>query len=261
MSANVDVMIREGINAYRAGKKDEARTLLLKAVELDEQNEQAWMWLSAVVDTVEDQKTCLENALTINPNNEKARQGLRMLSEKAAGSAAVTAPSSPQSPAPASDDDAFANLSFTQGPPPATTGPFSTPSVAEEDELPTSVAWDVPATETSSASTTYRPSNEPSASDYDNWVAGLNLGTSPAPQPQSADLGANFNASPFVMDDDISFGFDEEDVALPDSVQSSLSPAARLTPGMTSTRKSPSILSRPSLRPFPNPRRSRRHSP
>ena len=46
MSTNVDAMVREGINAYKAGNHDEARTLLLKATELDQYNEQAWLWLS-----------------------------------------------------------------------------------------------------------------------------------------------------------------------------------------------------------------------
>jgi hypothetical protein len=34
MPANVDGMVREGISAYRAGRKDEARALLLRAVEI-----------------------------------------------------------------------------------------------------------------------------------------------------------------------------------------------------------------------------------
>lgn len=41
MSANVDAMVREGVNAYKSGRKDEARSLLLKASELDPYNEQA----------------------------------------------------------------------------------------------------------------------------------------------------------------------------------------------------------------------------
>jgi hypothetical protein len=59
MPANVDGMVREGISAYRAGRKDEARALLLRAVEIDQYNEQAWLWLSAVVESVEEQHTCL----------------------------------------------------------------------------------------------------------------------------------------------------------------------------------------------------------
>lgn len=205
MSANVEAMVREGINAYRAGNKEEARTLLLKAVELDEQSEQAWLWLSAVVDTPEDQQTCLENVLMINPNNERAQQGLRILKQKTTGATPAAAQKS--------DEDAFANVSFTQTTPP--------PAPADDDELPSSVEWDMPATETSSPSSSRRV-NEPTPADYDDWVAGLNLntasGTTPAPPPPPVEPAFT---SPFVMDNlgEDTFGFDE-DPAIPESTSS-----------------------------------------
>lgn len=218
MSANVEAMIREGINAYRAGNREESRTLLLKAVEIDEQNEQAWMWLSAVVDTIEDQQTCLENVLSINPNNEKAKQGLRILSQKASGSAAVNTPSLSQP----EEEDPFANISFTQpaASSPSVAGPFSAPTLPEEDELP-SLDWDAPATETSSASS-FRPVKEPTSRDYDDWVAGLNLGSS-SPEPVIPEpTPVPSNSSPFVLnDDDNLFGFDDE-ADLPASINSAM---------------------------------------
>lgn len=79
MSANVDAMVRAGVDAYRAGNKPEARTLLERAIEIDGYNETAWLWLSAVVETPEEQQTCLENVLVINPVNDRARQGLKSL--------------------------------------------------------------------------------------------------------------------------------------------------------------------------------------
>lgn len=79
MSANVDAMVRAGVDAYRAGNKTEARTLLERAIEIDGYNETAWLWLSAVVETAEEQQTCLENVLIINPVNKRARQGLKSL--------------------------------------------------------------------------------------------------------------------------------------------------------------------------------------
>ncbi len=82
-SANVDAMVREAKRAIRAGNKSEAQALLLKATELDQSNEQAWMWLSAVVETVEDQMICLENVLQINPSNADAKRGLDLLRKKA----------------------------------------------------------------------------------------------------------------------------------------------------------------------------------
>ncbi len=132
MPANVDGMVREGISAYRAGRKVEARALLLRAVEIDQYNEEAWLWLSAVVESPEEQRTCLENVLTINPGSERAKQGLQMLSQK--GSPDVS-PSAASSQA----DDVLASTSFTSPPQPAT-NPFG----AQADELPTSIEWDSP---------------------------------------------------------------------------------------------------------------------
>jgi len=77
--SNVDAMVRAGVDAYRAGNKAEARTLLERAIEVDSYSETAWLWLSAVVDTPEEQQTCLENVLVINPENTRARQGLKSL--------------------------------------------------------------------------------------------------------------------------------------------------------------------------------------
>lgn len=79
MPANVDAMVKEAIRAYRSGRTEEARTLLLKATEIDETHEQAWMWLSAVVDSVNDQIVCLENVLLLNPDNQNAKRGLDRL--------------------------------------------------------------------------------------------------------------------------------------------------------------------------------------
>lgn len=82
--ANVEGMVNEAIRAYKSGKKDEAQALLVKATELDENSEKAWMWLSAVVESIDDQMVCLENVLVINPDNKDARRGLDILKKKAA---------------------------------------------------------------------------------------------------------------------------------------------------------------------------------
>ena len=79
MPANVEGMVREAIRAVKAGNKAEARALLEKATEINQYNEQAWMWLSAAVDTVEEQILCLENVLYINPDNANAQRGLDKL--------------------------------------------------------------------------------------------------------------------------------------------------------------------------------------
>jgi tetratricopeptide (TPR) repeat protein len=45
-------------------------------VDADENNVQAWLWLSSVVTTLEDREVCLENVLALDPENEAVRLGL-----------------------------------------------------------------------------------------------------------------------------------------------------------------------------------------
>src|SRR5262245_56396749 len=107
--ANVEGMIQEGIAAIKAGRKEDARTLLQKAVDLDELKEQAWLWLSDCGETQEEQQICLENVLSINPNNQKARKGLEALT-KQIGQKPAPSPA-PSTPAP----DPFAGSPFDTG--------------------------------------------------------------------------------------------------------------------------------------------------
>jgi tetratricopeptide (TPR) repeat protein len=84
------------IAAARAKKRRQAREYLIKVTELDKGNEQAWLWLSGVMDDLEDQKICLENVLAINPQNAHARAGLQWLEKLMAASAAPSPdPSAP----------------------------------------------------------------------------------------------------------------------------------------------------------------------
>jgi len=72
-----------GIAAARAGRRSEARSLLMRVVERDERNEQAWLWLAGVMDDPADVRICLENVLELNPGNARARQGLEWLDARA----------------------------------------------------------------------------------------------------------------------------------------------------------------------------------
>lgn len=219
MSANVDAMVREGINAYRAGNIEEARALLLKAVEINDQHEQAWLWLSAVVDSVEDRQTCLENVLTINPHNENARQGLNKLTQQSGS--AYTPPAS--SPMPAiqeidEDEDPFANISFTDDSPSAfepepQITPFTTPADDDpiddvEEELPHDTNWATPPS--SSSSSAFHTVSEPTPDVLDDWVAGLNLNSGQA-NAFLEDTDDPFSASPFSTDLDLDLGENPHD--------------------------------------------------
>jgi hypothetical protein len=112
----IDQLFKEAITAIRAGDKAAGREKLMKVIELNEFHEHAWMWLGATVDSDDERIICLENVLTINPQNEKARQVL----DKLRSNRQAPAPTIP--PAPGS----------TEAPPPAE----SEPAPAEESPAP-----------------------------------------------------------------------------------------------------------------------------
>ena len=90
--ANEDLesLLKNGIEAAKARNKPEARRLLEKALEIDDSNQAAWMWLATVVDKPSEKRICLENVLELNPNNMRAREALAQL-----GPAPQQAPAAP----------------------------------------------------------------------------------------------------------------------------------------------------------------------
>ena len=75
----MDDLLRQGIAAAKAGQREHARELLMRVVEQDEENALAWLWLSGVVDSLDDREVCLENVLSVDPGNEAAQRGLDTL--------------------------------------------------------------------------------------------------------------------------------------------------------------------------------------
>ncbi len=90
-SNRVAELLQCGIAAAKDGRAQEALQALLRVTELDGRNEQAWLWLSGLVDSPDERRACLENVLAINPNNAHAQAGLRWLNGRS---------SSPPAPAP-----------------------------------------------------------------------------------------------------------------------------------------------------------------
>jgi len=77
-----DAWLREGIAAAKAGQSERAHDLLIRVVARDERNAQAWLWLSGVVESLEDRKVCLENVLKVDPGNTAAFRGLAWVQQQ-----------------------------------------------------------------------------------------------------------------------------------------------------------------------------------
>lgn len=100
-------LFQQGVAAIRAGDKAKGRELLTQVIEQDQLHEQAWLWLSAATDDKQERIVCLQNVMTINPNNKTARNGLIKLgalpAEEIPGDDAP--PSPPEGPAPSLSPD------------------------------------------------------------------------------------------------------------------------------------------------------------
>ena len=75
----MDDLLRSGIRAYKAGKRDEARKIFITVVKQSPDSEQAWGWMSNVCNTDQERIHCLKQVLRINPQNEKVQQRIDVL--------------------------------------------------------------------------------------------------------------------------------------------------------------------------------------
>jgi tetratricopeptide (TPR) repeat protein len=100
MSRNPDDLLQQAIAAARAGQKDEAKTLLIQVLKANPRSEQAWVWMSATVETEAERIHCLKQVLAINPDNQLAQKGLRSLGALEEVSASEPEPESEPEPGP-----------------------------------------------------------------------------------------------------------------------------------------------------------------
>jgi hypothetical protein len=207
MPANIDALIQEAQSALKANRKADARRALDTALSIDEMSENAWLLMSKVVDAESDQLTCLENVLSINPNNMQAQQ---MVATIQGGSRpapfAAPAPMPFQEPPDSDGWGDWAGMDVPAPVPPPAAAP-SKPSISTN--TPSSVEWGRPA-DTGAAD--QHVVGQPSDADYDSWMAGLSLGGSgsssgsskPSSSKQSGGAGlvpafdtSDFDSGPF----------------------------------------------------------------
>lgn len=77
-----DPLLKQAIEAARAGRELTARDIFLEVVEREPRNEVAWMWLTGLLDGLDDCIYACEMVLDINPGNASARQYLDQLLAK-----------------------------------------------------------------------------------------------------------------------------------------------------------------------------------
>lgn len=69
----------DAIEYIRLGNREEGREILEELLEEDEENDEGWLWMSAVVDDEEERQICLENVVQLNPNNMVAKRALQAI--------------------------------------------------------------------------------------------------------------------------------------------------------------------------------------
>ncbi len=74
--------MREGIEAARNNNKIIARDFFRRVLEVDPNNELAWMWMAQSVDRVSERRQALERVLEINPRNERALAAIARMTEE-----------------------------------------------------------------------------------------------------------------------------------------------------------------------------------
>src|SRR5438132_2210879 len=75
-STNTDLesLLKNGITAAQNGDREKARQYLKQAAKRGPRSEDAWMWLASISEYPEELLAFLNNVLSINPDNVKARE-------------------------------------------------------------------------------------------------------------------------------------------------------------------------------------------
>lgn len=81
-STEAQQLYQRGVAAARGGQKRVAAGLLTRSLQLDPHCEMAWLWLSGVIEDPRQQAFCLNAVLKLNPQNQHAQRGLRLLQER-----------------------------------------------------------------------------------------------------------------------------------------------------------------------------------
>lgn len=74
-----DDTINQAIQLSKNGRPQDARKLLKPVLEVEPENEKAWLWYANSFDSAEDKIKALQNCLVYCPNSKMANDGIRIL--------------------------------------------------------------------------------------------------------------------------------------------------------------------------------------
>jgi hypothetical protein len=74
-----DDALQRSIVMIKSGDYEGGSDILYSLVDLEPENELAWLWLAACIEDTEEKIFCLNRVLAINPDNEIAREALDQL--------------------------------------------------------------------------------------------------------------------------------------------------------------------------------------
>lgn len=74
-----DTLLQQAMSAVRAGRELTARDIFLEVLELNPRNETAWVWLTGLLDDLDDCIYACEQVLEINPSHASVNQYLSQL--------------------------------------------------------------------------------------------------------------------------------------------------------------------------------------
>jgi hypothetical protein len=74
-AARIDRLM-DAIDLIKDNRREEARRLLRQLIQEDNNFEDAWLWMSVAVDSLDQSSLCLDNVLRVNPDNSEAAGAL-----------------------------------------------------------------------------------------------------------------------------------------------------------------------------------------
>lgn len=80
----VAAQLHTAIQTAQRGDKSRARDLLLAVTRQAPSQEEAWLWLAGVAETLPEARSYLQTALALNPQNQQAQQGLHWIAQQLA---------------------------------------------------------------------------------------------------------------------------------------------------------------------------------